>query len=96
MGSVAVPKLTPNVETGPHAAKTVLVVEDEAFVCEVTCDILRHCGYTFSGQRMPPPQRNCSLVIRRTLTCCFATRFFQMRTEYPSLTRFGDNPQISS
>jgi DNA-binding response OmpR family regulator len=25
--------------------QTILVVEDETFVCEVTCDLLRHSGY---------------------------------------------------
>jgi DNA-binding response OmpR family regulator len=45
MGSLAVPEYAPNVQNGSHAVKTILVVEDEAFVCEVTCDILKHCGY---------------------------------------------------
>jgi CheY-like chemotaxis protein len=45
MGSVAVPEYMPDAQTSARAAKTILVVEDEAFVCEVTCDILKHCGY---------------------------------------------------
>lgn len=45
MGSVAVSEYAPSAQAGSHAVKTILVVEDEAFVCEVTCDILKHCGY---------------------------------------------------
>jgi DNA-binding response OmpR family regulator len=45
MGSLTVSEYAPSVQTRSHAVKTILVVEDEAFVCEVTCDILKHCGY---------------------------------------------------
>lgn len=45
MASVAVPQYATSVQAGSRTVKTILVVEDEAFVCEVTCDILKHSGY---------------------------------------------------
>lgn len=45
MGTGASPEYTETVQDRPRTAKTILVVEDEAFVCEVTCDLLEHSGY---------------------------------------------------
>ncbi len=38
----------PGVEAGLHGGETILLVEDEAFVREVTCEVLRSAGYQVS------------------------------------------------
>jgi len=45
MTTVAVPEYTQPAHIGSRTKKTILVVEDEAFVCDVTCDVLKNCGY---------------------------------------------------
>ena len=45
MASAAVSECSQSTHPELHPRKTILVVEDERFVCEVTCDLLRHSGY---------------------------------------------------
>ena len=45
MASVAVSEYTPLARPANRDSRTILVVEDETFVCEVTCDLLRNNGY---------------------------------------------------
>jgi CheY-like chemotaxis protein len=43
--SVAIPECANPVRPAIRESRTILVVEDETFVCEVTCDLLQHHGY---------------------------------------------------
>jgi len=49
MDCVTIPDCTPAKPNRPHGrshgTKTILVVEDEAFVREATCELLKECGY---------------------------------------------------
>jgi two-component system, cell cycle sensor histidine kinase and response regulator CckA len=49
MDCVTIPDCTPAKQNqpygAPHGTKTILVVEDEAFVREATCDLLEERGY---------------------------------------------------
>lgn len=45
METVALAECSQTIQTRAHERKTILVVEDEEFVCDVTCDVLKHSGY---------------------------------------------------
>jgi two-component system cell cycle sensor histidine kinase/response regulator CckA len=45
MASAAAPECVHSARPAARDLQTILVVEDETFVCEVTCDLLRHSGY---------------------------------------------------
>jgi DNA-binding NtrC family response regulator len=45
MAAAAVRALVPQSQPAPRTPKTILIVEDENLVCDVTCDVLEQNGY---------------------------------------------------
>lgn len=63
MATLVVPEHRQSVQSKSRLAKTILVVEDETFVREVTCEVLKQCGY-----RVLPAE---SAGTAKALFCCY-------------------------
>ncbi len=56
-------QVRPAVRRRPETSVTILVIEDERFVRDVTCEILRHAGYRVL-------QAKCAVAARRVFLRC--------------------------
>lgn len=63
MTTLAIPGYSEPAHTGSQVRKTILVVEDETFVCDVICDVLKNYGYRVL--------RADSAGVAKAMFCCY-------------------------